>query len=112
MNSQDYYNWTVGTSAGVFVALQTLAKLWPYIKAIYFRRRFPVSNLTKTFEIVHLENKGELYVLNKQKLRWISSSLTRSDLHFPWTSARSLKEKEWREYSIGHEIYTRGQRGK
>jgi hypothetical protein len=110
--SQIFYNWAVGISAGVFVAIQTLAKLWPHIKAVYFRHKFPSSKVGSDFEVVHLKDKGELHILKDKELRWISSSLTRSDLHFSWSKVRILDNKEWGKYTVGSEIYTRGQRGK
>ena len=111
--SQIFYNWAVGISAGVFVAIQGLAKLWPHIKAVYFRIKFPVQDQGKTFDIVQLQGKeGILYALKKNNLRWISSSLTRSDLHFPYSGIKTLEQKDWDKYSVGGEIYIRGQRGK
>jgi len=111
--SQIFYNWAVGISAGVFVALQGLAKLWPHLKAFWYRFRFPVQKQNKTYEIVQLKGKeGILYTLKKNKLRWISSSLTRSDLHFPYSGIKTLDQKDWDKYSVGSEVYTRGQRGK
>jgi len=114
MTSQDYFNWTVGTSAGVFVAIQTLAKLWPLLKTLYFRWcKFPANKRDVTYEIVQLKGKeGVLHILAGEELRWISSSLTMSDLRFTRTNIRTINENEWGKYSVGGEVYTRGQRGK
>lgn len=115
--SQIFYNFTAGLGtllaggAGLVAVNQFFTQYRANINRNQLKKRYSKEKINSEYKLVDFKKEpGKIYLLDLQtnRIHWIASAQTMTDLDFSWNDVIHLDTSEFDKYQESEKIHTSG----